>query len=80
MAKVLIVDDDKLFLEILRQGLEERGFAVATAENGLEGIRKLTSERPDIILMDVVMPQMSGYAACQSIKKIAENIPCLLGQ
>jgi predicted Zn finger-like uncharacterized protein len=78
LAKVLIVDDDKFFLETLKNSLEQHKFTVATAENGLEAIRKLSSERPDIILMDVVMPQMSGYAACQSIKKIAEHIPIIL--
>lgn len=78
MVKVLIVDDDKLFLEMLKQGLEEKDFAVTVAENGLEALRKLASERPDIILMDVVMPQMSGYAACQSIKRMAEHIPVIL--
>lgn len=78
MVNVLIVDDDRLYLEMLRQGLTDKGFAVVSAESGVEAVKKVVSERPDIILMDVVMPQMSGYAACQSIKKMVENIPIVL--
>ena len=60
MAKVLIVDDEVGIRELLREILEDEGYAVETAENGLQANERLEAERPDVILLDIWMPDVDG--------------------
>ena len=69
MAKILAVDDQEDNLDLLRQILEDNNFDVVTAMNGREAIEKVESESPDVILLDVQMPEMDGYEACDHLKK-----------
>ena len=68
--KVLVVDDDPDIVEILKYNLKNSGYSVKSAGNGVEAIKKAKKFIPDIILMDVMMPEMSGIEACKEIKNI----------
>ena len=65
MAQVLIVDDSPTEAHVLKGMLEKNGFEVETAENGTEGIERAKALKPDLILMDVVMPGLNGFQAVQ---------------
>jgi CheY-like chemotaxis protein len=68
MAKILVVDDEPLVRMIVADGLEEAGHTVLTADSGSAGIALARKERPDCILLDIVMPGMDGYEACRTLK------------
>lgn len=76
---VLTIDDDRFIRTMIRDVLEEDGYTVIQAENGKQGIEKFLEVCPDLILMDVEMPIMNGFEACQAIKEYSqgENIPVL---
>jgi len=69
MAKrILIVDDSPAELANLRTLLTDAGYDTVTASNGREGVSKALSEKPAMILMDIVMPEMDGYEACRQLR------------
>ena len=68
-AKILLVDDNEQNLELLEAYLEELGAAIGTATNGLEALRAVEAEKPDLILLDVMMPRMSGFQLCSRLKR-----------
>jgi len=68
-SKLLIVDDDEQHVEMLCECIEDYVTTIITAMNGVEAIAKAKEEVPDIILMDVMMPEMNGFDACKAIKK-----------
>ncbi len=70
--KVVIVDDDRDTRELLKQSLESRGFSVAEAQSGLRLIRYLHVDRPDVILLDVMMSWIDGFELCRAIKRNPE--------
>ncbi|OGB88247.1 MAG: hypothetical protein A3G35_00310 [candidate division NC10 bacterium RIFCSPLOWO2_12_FULL_66_18] len=80
MAKILVVDDEALLRAMLRDALEEAGYAVVLAENGRDGIASAKADRPDCILLDVMMPGLDGYQTCAAIKADPDlaDIPVLL--
>ena len=67
--KILVVDDSKTELHHLSDLLGKRGYAVRTAENGEEALRRLAEEKPDLILMDVVMPGQNGFQLTRTITR-----------
>src|SRR6516165_2672234 len=67
-TKVLVVDDTPHNVKLLADLLGAKGYAVATAATGEEGLAKLTAEKPDIVLLDIMMPGMSGYDVCRRIR------------
>jgi len=67
--KVLIVDDNTDLRVILRRFLEKNGFSVREAANGRRAMEQLKQERPDIVLLDIMMPEMGGIEALQAIRK-----------
>ena len=67
-SKVLIVDDDNGIRKLLGRFLEREGYTAIEAENGLEGVETAKKEQPDLIIMDVMMPQMDGLTAARLIK------------
>lgn len=69
-SKILLVDDEPDILEFLSYNLNKEGFHVLTAHNGEEGLKKAKIEKPDLILLDVMMPKMDGIETCAEIKKI----------
>ena len=68
MAKVLVVEDNEVNQRILIRRLERRGFEVVIANDGAEGVQVATSAMPDLILMDMSLPILSGWEATQKIK------------
>ncbi len=67
-AKILVVDDTPQNVKLLADLLTVKGYAVVTAASGAEALAKVEAERPDLVLLDVVMPGMSGYEVCQRIR------------
>lgn len=72
-AKVLIVDDESAIRDALSRKLRREGFQVTLAGDGLEGLRAFHMERPDLVVLDIVMPEMSGLTVCERIREIAET-------
>ncbi len=70
--KILLVDDEPDILEIVGYNLSSEGYQIITAENGLEAVKKAKKERPQLIILDVMMPEMDGIEACEQIRKIPE--------
>lgn len=68
MPKILIVEDNEMNRDMLSRRLERRGFAVVMAVDGQQGVDMARSEKPDLILMDMSLPVMDGWAATQTIK------------
>ena len=68
MAKLLLIDDEVQLLEMLQIRLEANGYEIVTANDGVEGIEKVKSENPDLIILDIMMPKMDGYEVCEILK------------
>lgn len=75
--KVLIVDDEIDILEFLKYNLEKVGYFIATAENGKEAIDMVNKFEPDLVLLDVMMPEMDGMEACRTIREEAKTQPII---
>lgn len=68
--RILLVDDEEDILEFVSYNLEREGFKVYTARNGKEAIQMVTKVKPDLVILDVMMPEMDGIAACEEIRKL----------
>jgi len=77
-AKLLIVDDDKTLLRFLSEYLEGGGFQVVTAEGGTSAMKTFYSERPDLVILDIMMPGMDGWEVCARIREMADTPIILL--
>ena len=66
--KILVVDDEELTTELAKTFLEKHGFEVIIAHDGEEGLRQAEAENPDLILLDVMLPSMDGFAVCKNLK------------
>ncbi len=71
--KVLIVDDEQAIRDALGRKLRRDGFDVFLGANGIEGLRVFHSERPDLVVLDIIMPEMDGLTVCQRIREIADT-------
>jgi len=67
-AKILVVDDDPDVLEAISIILEANGYEVVTARDGLDGLEKLKEEKPDLMILDLLMPRMDGFEVCKELK------------
>lgn len=77
MAKILVVDDERAIVDILKFNLEHEGFTVVTAKDGEEGIALFRKEKPDLILLDIMMPKIDGLQACNIIRN-ESNVPIIM--
>ncbi len=75
--KVLIVDDEKKIVELIRRGLEMEGYETAEAYCGNAVLGKLVTDRPDMVLLDIMMPDMDGYEILQKIQEYDMSIPVI---
>ena len=66
--KLLIVEDNTELLELFRLGLKQAGFSVSTATNGLDAVKKARTLSPDLILLDLVLPELDGFAVCERLR------------
>ncbi len=67
--KILVVDDDVAIVKIMSFQLKKKGYDVITASNGRSCIRKAAKEKPDLILLDILMPKLNGFEICSLLKK-----------
>jgi DNA-binding response OmpR family regulator len=75
--KILVIEDDAEFLNLTQTWLQNAGYEVFTAEDGVEGMRRVYSSRPDLVLLDANMPKMDGWEVCRRIRDMSE-IPVLM--
>src|SRR3984893_13323881 len=77
---ILVVDDDPVVREVMRTTLENDGFAVIEASDGMEGCRLYEEHHPDLLLVDIMMPHMDGYALCRELRRHPESayVPILV--
>lgn len=78
--KILVMDDDKDFLDTTRVMLEDHGFEVAAVTRGKECLKKLESFEPDILILDIMMPEKSGFEVCKELKSSVDyqGIPIIM--
>ncbi len=74
---ILVVDDEKRIRDVIKEYLLLENFTVYEAENGLEAVEVVNKNKIDLVIMDIMMPQMDGYTACKKIKQI-KNIPFIM--
>jgi CheY-like chemotaxis protein len=79
-ARILVVDDNRSLVRIIEGVLQRQGYEVITAIDGAEGFEKAQKEKPDLIILDIVMPNMDGYQACQHLQRNPDtaDIPVLM--
>jgi DNA-binding response OmpR family regulator len=70
-AKILVIDDDPLFLKIMSEAFVENGFEVATASDGITGIKAYLDHSPDVVISDLIMPNIGGVSTCLEISRLA---------
>jgi len=75
--KVLIIEDDNNIAELLRLYLEKDGFIVTIAENGAVGLEKFQQIKPDLILLDIMMPVLDGWGVCREVRAVS-NVPIIM--
>jgi DNA-binding response OmpR family regulator len=78
--KILVVDDDADIVELLCFNLKKAGFAIGTATDGIEALKKAHSLAPDLILLDLMMPELDGFAVCEILRRdsVTANIPIIM--
>ena len=76
--KILIVDDDPSMVGLISQVLSSKGYEVLESNNGQDALRLLYSQKPDLVLLDVVMPAMDGWQTCSRIRDISAIIPIIM--
>ena len=70
--KILVVDDDKNICELLRMYLEKEGYTVVMAHNGIDAVNAFNADNPDLVLLDIMLPQLDGWQVCREIRKTSE--------
>ena len=74
--QILVVDDDPHIRQVIRFALEDAGFTIDEAANGQAGIAKMATLRPDLIVLDIGMPEMDGFQTCKAIRR-SSDVPIL---
>ncbi len=75
---VLIVEDEKNIVDILRFNLQREGYQTLEAYDGEDGLNKARSEKPDLILLDVMLPRMNGFEVCRALRQAGDNVPVII--
>lgn len=78
MTRILVIDDEPEMVMGLKDNLSYEGYEVLTARDGQEGLDKAVKELPDLILLDIMMPRMSGWDVCRDLRKRGVNIPIIM--
>ncbi len=76
-ATILVIDDDKLTSRLISDQLTEEGYTVHAAHDGKEGLRQMYAHRPDLIILDVLMPEMDGWTTCRRVREVS-NVPIIM--
>lgn len=77
MAEILVVDDERVLRNGIRSLLSGEGFAVRTARDGDEALKKIAEKRPDLVLLDVMMPKINGFRCCERIRETDRILPII---
>jgi two-component system, OmpR family, KDP operon response regulator KdpE len=75
--KILVIDDDAVFLNQAHEWLQNAGYEVIVAENGTAGLRRLFTSRPDLVLLDISLPEMDGWEVCRRIRDMSD-VPVIM--
>jgi two-component system KDP operon response regulator KdpE len=75
---ILTIDDNPQLTEMLRLCLEKQGYKVIAAYSGNEGLRKFRDNRPHLVVLDIMMPDMDGWEACRKLREMSPNVPILI--
>lgn len=78
MQTILIIEDDKRVADLLKIGLEENGYQTMVAYDGIMGLRLFQSNHFQLVISDIILPQLNGFELCREIRKHNENIPVLM--
>ena len=73
VKKIMIVDDDTNICELLRLYIEKGGYETVIANTGVQAIKKFETEKPDLILLDIMLPELDGWQVCREIRKTSET-------
>ena len=77
-VRILVVDDDRAVLESLRRSLSFNGYTVDLAEDGVEALEAINNERPDALVLDVMMPRLDGLEVCRQLRSTGDDLPILV--
>ncbi|USB32439.1 response regulator transcription factor [Paenibacillus sp. YPG26] len=77
-SSILIIDDDEKIISMLRRGLAFEGYDVHSAPNGMEGLQMMLTADPDLVVLDVMMPQVDGFEVCRRIREGGSSVPILM--
>ncbi len=77
-VRILVVDDDRAVRESLRRSLTFNGYSVSLAEDGVEALTTITEERPDAVILDVMMPRLDGLEVCRQLRSTGDDLPILV--
>jgi CheY-like chemotaxis protein len=80
MKKILIIEDEEIILNLLQKKLSQEGYEISVAKDGQEGLRLMKEAKPDLILLDIVMPKIGGFEVMEEMQKEDElkNIPVIV--
>src|SRR5438105_14587338 len=78
MTKILIVEDEPNMVAGLRDNFEYEGYEVITAPDGVAGLERAIAEKPDLVILDVMMPRMSGLDVCKQLKAKRASVPIIM--
>ncbi len=76
--KILAVDDEMAIIDLLKFNIEKEGYTFISAQDGEEGLQKVIDEKPDLVLLDVMLPKMDGLSVCRKIRQEQINIPVIM--
>jgi len=79
-GKILLIEDEELIITLLQKKLEKEGYRISVARDGVEGIEKLKEDKPDLVLLDIVMPRMGGFEVMQEMRSDEDlrSIPIII--
>ena len=78
MSRILIIEDELPMRTALKDCLEAEDYRVLTAANGEDGLKRALEEKPDLILLDIMMPRLDGYAVCAELRRLSNPVPILI--
>jgi DNA-binding response OmpR family regulator len=78
MSKIMIVDDDPNIRELVSALLQNHGFEACEAEDGRDALQKMMNDDPDLVIIDIMMPNMDGFELCRHLRRYYENMPILM--
>jgi two-component system alkaline phosphatase synthesis response regulator PhoP len=78
LRKILIIDDEAVIRKAIRMACEKEGYEVVEADNGSEGLRQVELARPDLVLLDLMLPDISGFDVCRELRKQGQRLPVII--